>query len=309
MPVVEAKVALPWVSLEGSEKFYKLDEQELDFFRTATGIHDEAALKAHMIRVQQEAYAIHAFPCIRMFSFTRLKLARLPGYDRILALGKARRNPIFLDVGCCCEVTISTVGNDVRKLVADGYPIESVMAIELHPEFLELGHKLFNTTPQTYPVPYLSGDALDPAFLGVVHPFYTKPYSSPPKLSELTSLNALHGHVSVVSVCSVFHVFDEAGQLQLARAIAGLLSPEPGSMVIGIHSGRPEKGTFVTRAGGRDVSTFYHSPQSWTQLWDGELFVEGTVRVETRLVETGGWDFQDSDADRYWFLVWSVTRL
>ncbi|RDX42801.1 hypothetical protein OH76DRAFT_1260462 [Lentinus brumalis] len=300
--VVQAKVALPWVTLEGSEKFYKLDEQELEFFRTATCIDDEAALRAHMIHVQREAYAIHAFPCIRMFSFTQLKLARLPGYDRILTLGKTRKNPIFLDIGCC-------FGNDVRKLVADGYPIDSVMATDLHPEFLELGHKLFNTTPQTYPVPFLAGDALDSAFLEVSHPFYTKPYSSPPQLSELTSLSALHGHVSAVSVCSVFHVFDEAGQLQLARAIAGLLSPEPGSMVIGIHSGRPEKGTFVTRAGGRDVSTFYHSPESWTELWDGELFVRGTVEVETKLVETGGWDFQDSDTDRYWFLVWSVTRL
>lgn len=55
---VEAKVALPWVSLEGSEKFYKLDEQELEFFRTTTGIQDEVALKVHMIRVQQEAYAV-----------------------------------------------------------------------------------------------------------------------------------------------------------------------------------------------------------------------------------------------------------
>ncbi|RPD58757.1 hypothetical protein L226DRAFT_575992 [Lentinus tigrinus ALCF2SS1-7] len=300
--VVKAKVALPWVSLEGSEKFYKLDEQELEFFRMGTGIHDEAALKEHMVRVQREAYAIHAFPCIRMFSFTRLKLARLPGYEKILVLGRTREYPIFLDIGCC-------FGNDVRKLVADGYPIDSVMATDLHPEFLELGHKLFNTTPSTYPVPFLAGDALDPSFLEVVHPFYTKPYSPRPNLSELTSLSALHGHVSAISVCSVFHVFDEAGQLQLARAIAGLLSPEPGSMVIGIHSGRPEKGTFVTHAGGRSVSTFYHSPESWTQLWDGELFVKGTVRVQTELIETGGWDFQDSEADRYWFLVWSVTRL
>ena len=58
--VIEAKVALPWVSLEGSEKFYNLNEQELEFFKSATGISDEAALKAHMIAVQQEAYAVRA---------------------------------------------------------------------------------------------------------------------------------------------------------------------------------------------------------------------------------------------------------
>ena len=176
-------------------------------------------------------------------------------------------------------------------------------------EFLELGHKLFNTTPATYPVPFLAGDALDSVFLSVTHPFYTRPYEPAPALSSLKNLTPLQGHVSAISVCSVFHVFDEAGQLQLARAVAGLLSPEPGSVVVGVHSGRPEKGTFVTRAGGRDVSTFYHSPASWEALWDGELFAKGTVKVETRLMETGGWDFQDRDSDRYWFLMWSVTRL
>ncbi|TBU44218.1 hypothetical protein BD309DRAFT_56838 [Dichomitus squalens] len=299
--VIAAKVALPWVSLEESEKFYNLNEQEIAFFKSATGIHDEAALKEHMIAIQREAYAIHAFPCIRMFSFTKLKLARLPGYEKLLELGKSRKNPIFLDIGCC-------FGNDVRKLVADGYPMESCMATDLHPEFLKLGHKLFNTTPETYRVPFLAGDSLNPEFLAVTHPFYTKPYTTVPKLSSLTSLNPLHGHVSAISVCSVFHVFDEAGQLQLARAIAGLLSPETGSMLIGVHSGRPEKGTFITRAGGRDVSTFYHSPESWTALWDGELFVKGTVKVETKLIETGGWDFQEN-TDRYWFLYWCVTRV
>ena len=58
--VIAAKVALPWVSLEGSEKFYNLNEQELAFFKSATGIHDEAALKEHIIAVQREAYAVSA---------------------------------------------------------------------------------------------------------------------------------------------------------------------------------------------------------------------------------------------------------
>ena len=58
--VIAAKVALPWVSLEGSEKFYNLNEQELAFFKSATGIHDETALKEHMIAVQREAYAVSA---------------------------------------------------------------------------------------------------------------------------------------------------------------------------------------------------------------------------------------------------------
>ena len=56
--VMKTKVALPWVSLEGSERFYNLNEQELAFFKSATGISDEVKLKEHMIAVQQEAYAV-----------------------------------------------------------------------------------------------------------------------------------------------------------------------------------------------------------------------------------------------------------
>ena len=81
-------------------------------------------------------------------------------------------------------------------------------------------------------------------------------------------------------------------------------------MVIGVHSSRPEKGTFVTRAGGKDVSTFYHSPESWTALWDGELFVKGTVKVEAGLVEIERKDLTHiSEETKFYLLWWSVTRL
>ena len=62
--VMKAKVALPWVSLEGSEKFYNLNAQELEFFKAATGLHEEAELKAHMIAVQHEAYAVRRIPVL-----------------------------------------------------------------------------------------------------------------------------------------------------------------------------------------------------------------------------------------------------
>ena len=57
------------------------------------------------------------------------------------------------------------VGNDVRKLVEDGFPSERIIAIDLRSgesdrttvsplierniEFWDLGHRLFNSTPET----------------------------------------------------------------------------------------------------------------------------------------------------------------
>lgn len=79
-------------------------------------------------------------------------------------------------------------------------------------------------------------------------------------------------------------------------------------MIIGSHAGAPEKG-FKTEAvggdaGGKtgDLTMFCHSPESWTALWDGEVFEKGTVKVETKLVE-------HATSGIFYFLQWSVTRL
>ena len=143
-----------------------------------------------------------------------------------------------------------------------------------------------------------------PEFLKAVEPFYTKPSTARPVLSGMTSLNPLRGHVSAISVCAVFHLFSaEEAQLQLAKNIACLLSPEPGSMILGFHIGREEAGmSFGRSLGGTEFSLFCHSPESWAELWDGKLFRKGTVRVDARL-----WDH--AATVEFQILQWSVTRL
>ena len=150
-------------------------------------------------------------------------------------------------------------------------------------EFWDLGHKLFRTTPETFPVPFFAGNALDATHIEIVPPFTmaNPPPMAPVSLSDLTSLNPLRGHVSAIYTASVFHLFQEEQQLHLARALAALLSPEPGSMIFGIHRGLPEKG----HAANNDrKDTFCHSPDSWIELWDGMVFEKGSVRVVATLV-------------------------
>ena len=75
--------------IDGVERFYHLDGDALEFFKTASGIKDEERLKAHVIEIQREAYKArspefvcktilsdrevqkHAYPCIRDFAFTK----------------------------------------------------------------------------------------------------------------------------------------------------------------------------------------------------------------------------------------------
>ena len=134
---------------------------------------------------------------------------------------------------------------------------------------------------------------------------------SAPDLRSLTSLNPLHGRVFAIHASSFFHLFDEEKQLHLARALAGLLSPEPGSMIFGVHVGAPEKKGFVPSLRSRDHRLWCHSPESWIELWDGLVFEKGVVKVQTNLVHKERRNLQP-DAPRdamITYLVWSVTRL
>jgi hypothetical protein len=188
-------------------------------------------------------------------------------------------------------------------------------------EFADLGHKLFRTTQETYSIAFVPGDIFDPKHLEVVPPVVVSaahgsttgdpPSSAPaPDLRNLNSLNPLHGRVFAIHASSFFHLFDEEKQLHVARALAGLLSPEPGSVIFGMQVGLPEKG-FEQSAVNRDHWMWCHSPESWTQLWDGLIFENGVVNVQTKLVHMGK-KYVEPDAPQdttFSVLVWSVTRL
>ena len=132
-----------------------------------------------------------------------------------------------------------------------------------------------------------------------------------PDLRSLTSLNPLRGRVFAIHATAFFHLFGEEKQLQLARALAGLLSPEPGSMIFGAHIGVPEKG-FEPSFMHRDHRRMWcHSPESWTELWDGLVFEKGVVEVQTKLVHVERKMLQPDAPQNatLTILVWLVTRL
>ena len=175
-------------------------------------------------------------------------------------------------------------------------------------EFWALSHRLFNTTSETFPVPFIAGDIFDPAFLEPAQPLYAPLSTPPPTLSDVKTLTELRGHVSAISVCAVFHIFStEQEQLRLARAIASLLSAEPGSMIVGLQRGWKEKGEDE----GLTFDMFCHSPDSWAAMWDGQVFAKGTVKVDVRLVDRGRPLVEGGVIARgaKVMLEWAVTRL
>ncbi|KAF7762654.1 hypothetical protein Agabi119p4_9247 [Agaricus bisporus var. burnettii] len=281
-----------------------LTEQEADFFKSQTKIYDIEELRNHIIQVQKKAYDIYPYPCIRKFAFTSLKIARLPAYNHVLELRKTKPGAILLDIGCC-------FGNDIRKAVADGWPVEDAIASDLNKEFWKCGHELFKSTPETFPAGFVAGDAFSSTMIEPREPFYSPPSSPrPTDLRTLTSLTPLQGHISAIHASSFFHLFNEVQQLTLAKQLATLLSPTPGSIIFGLHISPALKGTLIFDSEGGPM--FCHSPETWVNVWDGGVFEKGAVKVEARIVDWasfGGGPNSEGGVQKISALLWSVTRL
>ncbi|KAI6099293.1 hypothetical protein EDD16DRAFT_1889205 [Pisolithus croceorrhizus] len=275
---------------------YSLTPDEAEFFKAATGIDDDDILRTHILRAQEKAYKIAPYPCILDFSFMRMWITKQPVYQDILDIGREHANAIFLDLGCCFSV-------DSRKLAFDGFPPRGIISSDIKKEFLELSHFLFRTSNGTWAGHSIPGDVLDPEMLSVAPIARGSEVRSPPDLSTLTSLNPLRGHCSVINVSCFLHLFTEEQQLHLARALAGLLSPEPGSLICGTQFSDKEKGYITAVIGSSKPVLFCHSPESWMELWDGIVFEKGEVevKVNARPLFIAGQTLDN--------MVWSVKRL
>lgn len=173
-------------------------------------------------------------------------------------------------------------------------------------EFWDSGHELFKSNPQSFPVTFICGDAFDSSTMALAQPYYEEPASPRPLLSSLMSLTPLQGHISAIHASSFFHLFDEERQWLLAQRLATLLSPRPGSVIFGSHSGRPKKGFRTNIRISTGEHMFCHSPESWQDLWDGQVFKKGSVKVNCGLKKV---ERSDVPADAELFLLWwSVTR-
>jgi hypothetical protein len=179
---------------------------------------------------------------------------------------------------------------------------------EFEEDFWQCGHDLFKTTPASFPAAFVAGDVFDDLMIAPRALFFEKPDTPRPALNTLASLTPLQGHISAIHASSFFHLFDEARQEVLARRVATLLSPEPGSVIFGLHGGLPEKGFRAEIASRPGRRMFCHSPDSWRKLWDGQVFSKGTAQVEATLKEynrPGSW----LDTGASYLLIWSVTRI
>ena len=71
-----------------------------------------------------------------------------------------------------------------------------------------------------------------------------------------------------------------------ARALASLLSPEPGSFIFGFNAAKDpaEEGPSPAFRSGL---VFWQSPETWKNMWNGEVFEKGAVEVFVEIKDGG----------------------
>ncbi|KAJ3799752.1 hypothetical protein GGU11DRAFT_678756 [Lentinula aff. detonsa] len=280
-----------------------LNENELAFYQRQTGIQDKNKLKEHIIEIAEKALQVYPYHCIHTFGFLRFRILRAEsGYKQLLKLGSTRPNAFFLDLGCC-------FGNDLRKAIEDGFPARNVVASDLRADFWSFGHDLFHSNTSTFPVLFIPGNVLDSSFISIQPPLQFEELPSDfssvslqsllSTNSESQSLNSLRGYLSAIHTSAFFHLFDKEEQILIAKKLASLLSPLPGSVIFGSQRGADEP-----QEGARSsTGTLYyrHSPETWKEMWEKDVF-EGKVdliRVDAGLS-------LDEGREIIW---WTVTRL
>lgn len=113
----------------------------------------------------------------------------------------------------------------------DGYPAEQAIGCDVLPGFLELGHQLWRDK-ETSPIKFIADNVFnipDPTQLS------SKNLDVPP--SDIKGLEDLTGRVRFLYTHSVFHLFNQEKQAEMALKLATLSSRTPGSIIFGGHIG------------------------------------------------------------------------
>lgn len=227
----------------------------------------------HVIKVRNEAWKIFPYPCIGQFRFLDLSMKHTKDYPEVLErLGKGQR---LLDMACC-------FGQEVRQLVADGAPSENIFGCDLRKEFVELGYQLFRDH-DSLRSQFLTADIFD----------------------ESSPLTELQGTFDVVYAGSFFHLFDYENQIKVSTAVAKLLRPEKGSMILGRQIGAVDAGTHDHKT--NPTGTMYrHNPGTLQEMWKkigDDLGMSFSVDASLHELGTDHFRFHTNDTRRVHFFI------
>ena len=215
-------------------------------------------------------------PCIGLWWWLVLGLSQHPQYPAILALLKshsASSPRSFLDLGTC-------VGQDVRKLIYDGVPLECAYGSDLLGGYEGVGHALFRDE-EKMKGHFIQGDIFDDV--------------------PDAPLAKTRGSWDVVIINMFLHGFVWDEQVSACKYILKLLKPQPGSVVIGMQSANTKNGVVTLGppylSGGETKDVYVHNLESFRKLWEEigqsegvELKIDVGFQAQLGLAKPAGGD-------------------
>ncbi|ETS83429.1 hypothetical protein PFICI_05305 [Pestalotiopsis fici W106-1] len=249
---------------------------------------------AHIIECRNDAYTKCPYPCIGNLRFLDFDLSLHPLYaDQVLGplrepSREGEAEPLFLDLGTC-------FGQDVRKLVYDGAPIERVWASDIEPYLIDAGFKLFNDDGKLPRDHFLCpGDLLSAA--------------------PGDRLRVLDDQVTILHMTAVFHLFLLQDQKKIVDRCLRLLRKDTGRpvLLLGMQMGSVVAGPFLRENHSAEFSHKYrHNVESWANLWyevcgrDEWKDRIAKLEVTSRLLQNGSKPSSgDINVRRHEFDVW-----
>ena len=172
-----------------------------------------------------------------------LGLAQHPVYSTVLERLCSPQSPKFLDLGTC-------LGQDVRKLVFDGAPLNNVYGADIFPDYERLGQELFRDQDR-FQDRFIAGDLFDDG--------------------PNNRLAETRGTWDIVSITMFLHIWDWDNQVTACKQILKLLKPQKGSMIIGSQAGLTEPKRLQLQPPhvnpGEERYLYRHSPDSFRKMW------------------------------------------
>ncbi|OJJ70222.1 hypothetical protein ASPBRDRAFT_129693, partial [Aspergillus brasiliensis CBS 101740] len=141
----------------------------------------------------------------------------------------------LLDLGC-------GLGQEIRRLVYDGAPAESIVGLDISDVFIDLGFDLFKDRT-TLKSTFLVEDLLRPS----------------PKLDQFT------GRIHLINSGYFLHLWDWNGQISVAKRMIDLLALQEDDLITGVQFGREDAGLWEVLT--LKYSIFLHNPASFAKMW------------------------------------------
>lgn len=185
-------------------------------------------------------------------------LPRSPAYPSILQ--RVKDGATFLDVGCF-------LGQDIRKLVADGAPSSNIWGVDLE-NFWDLGYDMFRDR-EKFQAHFIQANLFD-----------TKELK--PKLPS--------GGVDILFICHVLHQFSWERHVEALKCLVDLMRPVSGTQMVGFQIGNNDARVHETY---KSASAFLHDADSFKKLWDvvgNETGTKWDVAAKLMKVTECGWD-------------------